>query len=355
MPIPKAQYKLNTLIKDLKDKDTKELRKKFEYQSKDLIDNIDWTSYTKAQIEELDNQLILIRKLVEEAARSIWNVINPEGREGRPPKSALDKAKAILIQQYFMSTDRFTSGLVWFLREKLNIHEKLTPKDIERAYDDSDAIAILMEIFRMTNEIAQDKETEFSIDGSGLPTSIKQNYANDRDDEKKRAVYHMLINMVGVEMKLITAYDVTNHTGGESPYLEPLLWETGEIYRTINAVMGDAGFLSRPNCTAIADIGAVPYLFPKEGITLKKKKSAAWKKMLLSLIKNPQKWLREYHKRSISESVNSVWKRKFLRPLARENEDRRKVEVLGRVVTYNIRRLSYLHCLGKLVVPWLGT
>jgi transposase len=255
----------------------------------------------------MDNQLGLIKKMVDEAARRIWKVIDPSNREGRPPKAAEDKAKAILVQQYFMATDRLAAGLMWFLREKLEISERLTPKDIERAYDDPDAIAILIEMFRMTNEPVKDRESEFSIDGSGLPTSIKQNYANDQGDEKKRVVYDMLIGMIGVNTKLFTAVEITG-PGSESPYLEPLLDETQEMYTKIDSVCVDAGYISRDNCTAIANAGAVPYIYPKEGITLKQKGSIAWKKMLLALIDDPQKWLEGYHKRSISESVNSVWK-----------------------------------------------
>jgi len=353
MPQPKAQYKLTQLIKDIKDKDTKELRKKFKYKSKELIDHIDWAAYNQAQLMELDNQLILIRNMVDEAANRIRDVISTKGREGRPPKNAANKAKAILVQQYFMATDRFAASLVWFLREKLGITEMLTAKDIERAYDDSDAIAILIEVFRMSNEPVRDKETRFSIDGSGMPTSIKQNYANDKDDKGKKAVYDMLIGMIGVNTKLFTACDIVG-PGSESPYLKPLLEETSAIYEQIDSVTADAMYLSKDNCTAIANAGGVPYIFPKENTQLNQKGSMAWKKMLLALIDDPQKWLEEYHMRSISESVNSVWKRKYTRPLARKGDDRRKIEAFSRVVCYNIRRLPYLHYLHDISIPWMG-
>ncbi len=348
----KLQQKLNQLIDDLKEKDTGELRKRFKYQSKEHVSSIDWTAYNQAQLEELDNQLVLIRNMVEEAASRIHHVIDRQGSEGRPPKNASDKAKAILVQQYFMATDRFCASLLWFLREKLDIRERLAPKDIERAYDDPDTSAILMEVFRMTSEPVSGKETTFSIDGTGLPTSIKQNYESDKGDDSKRAVYDMLIGMVGINTKLFSAVEMAG-PGSESPYLIPLLEQTGELYDRIDEVLADAGYLSRENCTAIANIGAIPYIFPKKRITLKQRKSVAWREMLLALIEDPQEWLREYHKRSIHESVYSVWKRKFLRPLARENAGRRKIEAFGRVVCYNIRRLSYLHCLQNLKVSWL--
>ena len=349
MPLPKTQRKLNELIRDLRGRSVKELRKKFKYRSKELVNNIDWTAYNQAQLEEMDNQLILIRNMVNEASERIWQMINRKGK-GRPAKDARDKAKAILVQQYFMATDRFAAQLVWFLREKLEIDERLTPKDIERAYEDADVIAILMEVFKLTNEVVKDKETEFSIDGSGLPTSIKQNYANDKDKKKS---YEMLIGMVGVNIKLFTAIDITPGPCNESPYLIPLLEQTNEIYIKIDSVSADSAYLSRANCDAIDSVGAKPYIFPKENTIIKKRGSKAWKEMLLAFIDNPQDWLEHYHKRSISESVNSVWKRKYTRPLARRIEDRRKVEAFARAVCYNIRRVSYLRYLRGIEVPWL--
>lgn len=342
------QDKLDRLINDLKGKDTKEMRKRFRYQSKELTDHIDWTAYNEAQIEELDNQIVLIKNMVDDAARRVWKLINPNGREGRPPKSAADKAKTILVQQYFMATDRFAAKLAWFLREKLGLSEKLTPKDIERAYDDSDVAAILMEVFRMTNEPV--REREFSIDGSGMPTSIKQNYANDRNSRK--AFYNMLIGMSGINTKLFTAVTLIP-PGSECPYLVPLLEETKSMHERIDMVCADAMYLSRENCAAIERAGGVPYIYPRKGSVVKAKGSLAWKRMLLSLIENPQEWLREYHKRSISESVNSVWKRKFLRPLSRRGEERRKMEAFSRAVCYNIRRLGYLYYLDGVDVPWI--
>lgn len=352
MGLKKDQQKLDQLLVDLKDKDSKELRAKFKYKSKEVKESIDWSSYNEAQLDEIDNQLILIRNMAGEAMRRLWPAINPSGREGRPPKPAADKAKAILIQQYFMASDRLAAGLVWFLREKLDVSEKLSAKDVERAYDDADAVSILMEMFSMSNEPARSRETEFSIDGSGMPTSIKQNYANDRGDDAKKAVYGMLIGMVGIRTKLFTACEITG-PGGESPYLLPLLNETAERYDRVDAVFGDAAYPSKDNCTHIVGMGAVPYLHPTKGSKLNADGSLARKMMLLSLIKDPQAWLREYHKRSVSESVFSIWKRKFLRPLARKDDDRRRVEAFSRVVCFNIRRLGYLHYLMGIDVPWL--
>jgi len=144
------------------------------YESKD-DKPINWSKYTQAQIDEIDNFLTLVREIINDAVHYVYDREGP----GRPPKSAEDKAKAILVQQFFQCSNRMAEGLVWLFREKLRIRERLTYKNIECAYDDPQVLEILHRAFLLTNEPVAGKESDFTIDGTGQPTSIKQNYAND--------------------------------------------------------------------------------------------------------------------------------------------------------------------------------
>ena len=63
--------------------------------------------------------------------------------------------------------------------------------------------------------------------------------------------------------------------------------------------------------------------------------------MLLAFIKDPQRWSEEYHKKSFCESTFSSLKRRCFVPLRREVTTRRKLEVLARIVVYNLIRLLY--------------
>jgi len=60
-------------------------------------------------------------------------------------------------------------------------------------------------------------------------------------------------------------------------------------------VAGDAAYISRLNCTTVSNMGAIPRIYPKEGLTLKMRGSSEWTEMLFTLINDPQKWLEEYH------------------------------------------------------------
>ena len=78
-------------------------------------------------------------------------------------------------------------------------------------------------------------------------------------------------------------------------------------------------------------------------------------KMHYDLIKNPQEWLRAYHKRSLSETVNSTYLRMFPKPLARKIRPRRLFEAFTRVCDYNIKRLVYLKYLEDIEIYQDGT
>ena len=198
MPLSKKQYELEELIKDIRRKDTKELGKKFKYVPKE-DKTIDWPSYNMAQIMEIHNNLVLIKNMVEDAYQRVKHKIEHKGKVGAPYKKSIeDRVKAILVQQLFGVADRVVEGILILFKEKLGITGHITAKDVERAYDNRDVMMVLQEVFEMTNEPISDKETCFSVDGTGEPTSIKRNWDNDKDDNKKVKQFERVIGIVGV-------------------------------------------------------------------------------------------------------------------------------------------------------------
>ncbi len=83
----------------------------FKYTPKEEKE-IDWAKYDKAQINEINNMLLFIKDMVDEACKRLKIEEVPEKKErGRPSKPPRDLAKAILIQQYFGVSNRVTEGL----------------------------------------------------------------------------------------------------------------------------------------------------------------------------------------------------------------------------------------------------
>lgn len=346
MRMDRKQRKLDGLIKELKDKE-------FKYIPREERE-IDWSKYDEAQINEINDMLLIIRDTVDEAALRLGIKEAKFEGPGRPPYPPEDLAKAILMQQFFGVANRVAAGLVLLFKEKMGIKHAFSYKTIERAYEDPFVTLILNEVFKMTQEPVKELEKNFSADGTGLPTSIKQNWERDRDDEEKRAGYDKMVAMVGTTYGLISAVEFPdNPMAHDSPFLNPLLQETAGNY-SVDLVCLDEAFLSRDNCDLIEKVGAVPRISPKRGITLKRKGSWAWTEMLLDFMEDPQQWLRGYHLRSISETVFSAYKRKFPSPLLKRILWRRKMEAFSRVCGYNMRRLCYLRYLKGLAVDWIS-
>lgn len=351
MGIYTPQYRLIKLVKDIRDKSAPSdlSGKKFRYRPKEPKPR-DWFRYTEAQVNEMNDFLILIRNMVDAAMEKLKYITERE-ISGRRHKSPFDLAKAVLLQQYFEVSNRVAASLVQVFKEKVGITDNLTYKDIERAYSHEDVQDVLDTILLMTNEPIKDKETEFSIDGTGMPASMKQNYETDKG-AKQAAGYDMLIGMIGLEHKMFSAYGIGGH-GEESPWLVPLLDQTSNMFNRIGMVAADAAYLSRRNCDFIEAVGAEPRILPKSNTSIKADGSPAWQRMLFGFINNTQAWLADYHKRSCSESVNNSLKTSKPRPLLKRRDDRRFGEIGARVTVYNIRVLGYIHYTKDVSVPWL--
>lgn len=306
---------------------------------------IDWSSYDQAQVNEINDMLILIRDAVDEASLRLHidAILNNGRGPGRPGNNPADLAKVVLMQQYFCVSNRQAEGLELLFAEKMRLENTFSYKTIERAYEDPLVTLVLREVFRLTSEPVRGREHVFAPDGTGLSTSLKRNYESDARSGKAKKGYEKMVAMTGCTYKLFSAFRIADSpTDNESPYLEPLLAETAACYERIDVVPADSAYLSRRNCELIAGVGAVPRIYPKHGVTLRRRGSKAWTEMLLSFIDDPQEWLAAYHHRSMPETAHSVLKRDYPIPLRKRIRLRRKQEACIRASDYNLKRLCYL-------------
>jgi transposase len=334
----KNQQKLATIIQQLKEN-------KFQYQEKEQKPT-NWTNYDLAQTSEINDILLLIRDIIDQAAYNLnlpADTSEPRG-PGRPKTNPADTAKAVLLAQYFGLSNRITKGYMLLFKEKLCLTSIFSYKTVERAYSDIETRQILEEVFELTNRPVKDLEHEFGPDATGLSTSSKQNYENDRAKNQASKDYEKIVVMTGFKYKLISAFKYADKpTDHESPYFEFLLAQTARRYGRVDLVVGDSAYLSRYNCDLVARVGAVARFYPKRGCTMRQKGSKVWRKMLDDLIVDPQKWLEAYHKRSNVEGFFSTLKRDNPLPLRKKLSDRRQQEAFTRACNLNLKRLCYLN------------
>jgi len=150
---------------------------------------------------------LLIRDIVNQAAinRDLPDLTEPKG-PGRPKHNPADGAKVVLMTQYFDLSNHVTQGYMLLFKEKLDLTTVYSYKTIERAYSDMEVRQILEEVFELTNTPIQDLEHEFGSDATGLSTSSKQNYENDRAKNQTSNRYEKVLVMVGLKYKIIFVF-----------------------------------------------------------------------------------------------------------------------------------------------------
>ena len=336
----KQQQQLSTLIEQLKDKD-------FKYQEQ-TPKPYTWTNYDIAQTSEINDVLLLIRDIANQAAYNLNLPPDPTEQKGpgRPKYSPVDGAKIVMLAQYFGLSNRVAQGYMLLFKEKIGFTTVYSYKTIERAYSDIEVRQILEEVFELTNVPVQDLEHEFGPDATGLATSSKKNYESDRVKDQTSKGYEKILVMVGLKYKIISSFKYASKpTDHESPYFEALLSETAKRYGRVDLVAGDSAYLSRVNCDLVTGVGAVPRFYPKKGSTLRQKGSVAWRRMFEDLVADPQKWLEDYHERSNVEGCFSTLKRDNPLPLRKQLDERRQQEAFSRACNLNIKRLCYLNYL----------
>lgn len=372
MNFKQSGKELREIIKKIRDRT-------FEYESRESP-KTNWTQYDQAQIWELAIYLDNLRDLVDEAKRRIeGRTPHKERGPGRPPVNPADIAKVLLLQAYTGSPNRVTEGLLILFREKLGISEHFSYKTIERGYDREAINEILDEVTNITNECVEGEEVTFSFDGTGFSGSNKENYAakrqkqnskknskksNDSSDEgvddhfpKSNSTAKMSFTYAvigaGIQYKLIAGMATCpNHSRGETTMFPEVFQQTISSHPQMEEALGDGIYAARWIVDLVSTNHATPYFLPPCNVTFKSKGFSGWWEMLFSLKEDPQEWLKHFHMRSISETVNSMIKCRFGFPLRKRLDPRKETETRLKLVAHNIRRVGYLEILEGIKPHW---
>jgi transposase len=372
MPPKYVGEELRDLVKSVRDGT-------FEYKNRDKTE-INWAKYDSAQIKEMANYLNNLRDIADEADNRIRSRTIPEKRgPGKPETNPADIAKMLLLQTYTESPNRVAEGLLLLFKEKLGISQHFSYKTIERGYDREKVNKILDEVVAITNECVESEEKTCSFDGTGLSASNKENYAdkrqkqNSKKNQKKSRpsnddqshdsfpITNLTSNMgfsycvmgIGVRYKLISGISVSpDHSIGETTMFPEAYFQTLQNYPNLENVLGDGIYASRWITDLVSKTHLTPYFLPKSNVTFQSKGFAGWYDMLFSLWDDPQRWLEQYHMRSISETVNSMVKCRFGATLRKKLDPRKATETKLKFVAHDIRRIGYIETLYDIKPQW---
>jgi len=288
----------------------------YEYEQKRPIS---WPEYNLSQIEDAYETLKFIRDSVDQT-----EYLNTKGKTGRPLTDPKSLAKAILLCEELSLTERSAQGWLKIIGPFLGIYEELDDRTIGDAYDKLEVIHILKQVFdsnKTSNGI-------LSGDGTGLETSRKQNY-----EENKR--YGTYMTSIVDSREVVQVFDISGKQ--ECQAMHELIAQVRG-----NSLRLDAGFNDRELVRKIAELGMKPYVFPRKSNNLNGR--VAWQTMYLELYYDVMQWLIEYHQRSHSESFHSSFKGKN-KILMKRRPMCQLSQTTARIILHNRRRISYF---GKL-------
>jgi transposase len=289
------------------------LREKGFYKAQEKR-KINWTEYNLSQISEATELMRKIRELV-----NLYALI-PLKSVGRPLTNPKDLAKAILVAELLGLPERQSQGWLEILSPFLGINSNLDDRVIGRAYNRLEVLFILKEVFERTKT----SDGKLMGDGSGLETSRKQNY-----ETEKKKTENYIVSIID-SREIVQAFDLNNK---ECPTMHLLIQEVKG-----NSLCLDAGFVDRELTRKISELGMKPFIFPKKNLNLNG--DIYWKAMFLDLFFETQKWLKEYHQRSHSESFHSSFKRKN-RILMKINPLSKLIQLTARIIIHNLRKQNY--------------
>ena len=291
------------------------LRKKGFYKPQEKR-KIDWKKYNLTQTEEAIKIFEEIKILVDSCEIKKMNNLGRKSKDGRI------SAKIILVCELMQLTERQSQGWMILLGNYFGWNLNIDDRTIGRAYNSLEVQYLLKQVFEKT----KNSDGVLSGDGTGLETSRKQNYENDK---KTNEYFTSIID----SREIVQAFEMNKK---EKEAMRKMLAEIKG-----NSLRLDAGFVDRKLTSMISELGMKPFIFPKKNIDLNGR--IAWKTMYLELFFETQEWLKEYHQRSHCESFHSSFKRRN-KPLTKNNPISRLTQLTARIIIHNLRKWNY-YCL----------
>jgi len=291
----------------------------------------DWVAYNQAQTKEKLFFMHLLNDLVSFVDETEIK------KKGRPSISIQDMIFCLGISTYAgKSSRRIISDLI-ISKEMKYIQNKPHFNTLINYFNNSNLTQILQELIKLTALPLKQFETQFAVDASGFGTKMYEHWYNYKYGKKegKERVWRKCHMMCGTNTHIITSVEVTSSTVHDSLRFKPLVEETAKYFK-MQEVSADKAYSSRDNLQAVYNNQSIPFIPFKKNVTKKPKGCFIWKQMLKLFLLHEEEFMEHYHRRSNSETVFSMIKRKFTTKLRCKKATGQDNEILLLCLCHNI-------------------
>lgn len=289
--------------------------------------------------------------------KAVYDLPEPwkEPDNGRPPHKPRVVAVMCAVKTHLNKTYESAEAYgksCGYLKELLGeeelLNDRLPPQSVIHRGMEKLSNKYIRELNRRLTVRFRRKGIVIGFDSTGIKLRTSSLWYDIRIERETRKKDFVKLHIAGcMDTGIIHNYTITAGRAHDSPQLKKLV----KVFDKIVKAVGDAGYLSRNNCTEIVKKGGKPFFMLKCNVTAKPKSSPAWKAMIRLYWKDPVEWLREYHVRSFVEAIFSSVKKRFGNFLRSVRKDMQKKELALRVVCYNVIRVLYVETAKKLGLP----
>jgi len=183
-----------------------------------------------------------------------------------------------------------------------------------------------------------------ACDGTGIAIRKYERWFDVRNSKRSRKRRFVRLHAhvtTDKEMPFFLSAIVTKGYKNDSPQLRGLMSQKSREIALENVAL-DSAFLSRRNAQLVANHEANPVIKLKSNTTSALSKGyPAWNRMVHEAWENKEAYESRYHRRAVIEGVFGAFKHRFGREMASKIRHNQNVEVLCRVVAWNVLALAY--------------
>ena len=308
----------------------------------------DWPNYNKAQTNEKRQFQVLLADLCSRIAGE------QEGEKpgrGRPRFPLRDIVFAVVFKVYSTySGRRFTSDLC-DAQAKGHISRVPHYNTAFKYIENPNLYPILLAMVEQSAQPLAAVESKFAVDSTGYCFSrfirwydVKYNRFTSEQQWIKAHI------CTGVKTNVVTAIEIHGRDSGDALHLPALVQTTAKRF-AMGEVVADKGYTGEDCHTAIAKVGATPYIMFRANAT--GGVGGLYAKMFHYFNYRREDFLNHYHQRSNVESTVMAIKTKFGDGLKSKTEAAGRNEVLAKTLCHNICCL--IHALYELgIQPEFG-
>ena len=293
----------------------------------------DWPAYNAAQANEQEHFATLLRELADTIQQE------PQQGRGRPRLPLSDMVFGVGLKVYStMSGRRAMTDVRNAYRDGL-MAKAPSFTSMARYLENPALTPILKGLIAQAALPLKSIETDFAADASGFSSNVYHRWFDHKwGKEIKEAQWVKAHIMCGVKTNIVTAVEVSEGTGHDSPYFPALVDATARGF-TVNEVSADKAYLSKRNLAAVDKVGGTPFIPFKSNSVLKNSaqpRNALWERAFHYFNLNRADFLAHYHKRSNVESTFSMIKAKFGGSVRTKTPVAQVNEVLVKILCHNI-------------------